>query len=218
MKKSQLIQIIKESLNESTKDSVAQKEFKMNYSQLGAKEKEWVDDEIDNIEYKKKKKVVKEGEEKSVDQLMSDLGKAIKTDSDDDKAFLDALGALKSGVLAKIKNKVKKGAQDLKGHLDKKYTEESVNEGLLNSFSDYDTVFEMARHKAIPFAAVGILLVKYGIAKAKELIKGGKEEVMDAIEDSPKEEPSTMPTKQPIKLFKKKDNKVFNQFLNNTNN
>ena len=79
-----------------------------------------------------------------------------------------------------------------------------VKEGLLNSFSDYDTVFEMARHKAIPFAAVGILLVKYGIAKAKELIKGGKEEVMDAIEDSPKEEPSTMPTKRPIKLFKNK--------------
>lgn len=119
MKKSQLIQIIKESLNESTKDSVAQKEFKMNYSQLGEKEKEWVDDEIDNIEYKKNKKVVKEQQEKSVDQLLADLGKAIKTDSDDDKAFLAALGALKSGVLAKIKNKVKKGAEKVKAHLEK---------------------------------------------------------------------------------------------------
>ena len=55
MKKSDLVKIIKESINESTKDSIAQKEFKMNYSQLGAKEKEWVDDEIDNIEYKKNK-------------------------------------------------------------------------------------------------------------------------------------------------------------------
>lgn len=56
MKKSQLIQIIKESLNEASKDSVAQKQFKMNYNQLGKNEKEWVDDEIDNIEYKNKKK------------------------------------------------------------------------------------------------------------------------------------------------------------------
>ena len=108
MKKSQLVQIIKESLNESSKDSVAQKQFK-----------EWVDDEIDNNEYKKNKKVVKEQQEKSVDQLLADLGKAIKTDSDDDKAFLAALGALKSGVLAKIKNKVKKGAEKVKAHLEK---------------------------------------------------------------------------------------------------
>lgn len=145
MKKSQLVQIIKESLNESTKDSVAQKEFKMNYSQLGAKKKEWVDDEIDNIEYKKKKKIVKEG--------------------------------------------------------------------LLNSFSDYETVFEMARHKAIPFAVIGVLLVKYGIKKAKELVGRGKEEVMDAIEDSAKQDPDTPPTKQRIKLFKKKDNLTFKKFL-----
>jgi hypothetical protein len=40
MKKSQLIQIIKESLNESQKDTIAQKQFKMNYSQLGKNEKE----------------------------------------------------------------------------------------------------------------------------------------------------------------------------------
>jgi len=128
MKKSDLVKIIKESLNESSKDSVAQKEFKMNYSQLGKKEKEWVDDEIDNIEYKEKKKVVKEGQEKSVDQLLADLGKAIKTDSDDDKAFLAALGALKSGVLAKIKNKVK-------GHLEKKY----VNEYHEEADDEFDT-------------------------------------------------------------------------------
>ncbi len=37
MKKSDLVKIIKESLNESSKDSVAHKEFKMNYSQLGKK-------------------------------------------------------------------------------------------------------------------------------------------------------------------------------------
>jgi hypothetical protein len=55
MKKSELTQLIKESLNEASKDSIAQKEFGMNYSQLGKNEKEWVDDEIDNIEYKKNK-------------------------------------------------------------------------------------------------------------------------------------------------------------------
>ena len=60
MKKSQLVQLIKESLNESNKDTIAQKQFKMNYSQLGKNEKEWVDDEIDNIEYKKNKKKVNE--------------------------------------------------------------------------------------------------------------------------------------------------------------
>lgn len=42
-------------INEASKDSIAQKQFKMNYSQLGKNEKEWVDDEIDNIEYKKNK-------------------------------------------------------------------------------------------------------------------------------------------------------------------
>jgi len=146
MKKSELTQLIKESLNEASKDSIAQKEFGMNYSQLGKNEKEWVDDEIDNIEYKK--------------------------------------------------NKV-------------------VKEGLFNSFSDYETVFEMARHKAIPFAVVGFLLVKYGIKKAKELVGRGKEEVMDAIEDTSKQDLDTTPTKQPIKLFKKKDNKTFKKFLDN---
>jgi hypothetical protein len=146
MKKSELTQLIKESLNEASKDSIAQKEFGMNYSQLGKNEKEWVDDEIDNIEYKK--------------------------------------------------NKI-------------------VKEGLLNSFSDYETVFEMARHKAIPFAVVGFLLVKYGIKKAKELVGRGKEEVMNAIEDSPKQDLDTTPTKQRIKLFKKKDNSAFKKFLDN---
>jgi len=69
MKKSDLVKIIKESLNESSKDSVAQKEFKMNYSQLGKKEKEWVDDEIDNIEYKKNKKKVNEYHEEADDEF-----------------------------------------------------------------------------------------------------------------------------------------------------
>jgi len=68
MKKSQLVQIIKESLNESHKDTVAQKQFKMNYSQLGKNEKEWVDDEIDNIEYKKNKKKVNENYEEADDE------------------------------------------------------------------------------------------------------------------------------------------------------
>ena len=104
MKKSQLVQIIKESLNEASKDSVAQKEFKMNYSQLGAKEKEWVDDEIDNIEYKKKKKVLKE--EKSVDQLMTDLGDAILADNN--AAMKIAFKNLKTGLIGRIKNKLEK--------------------------------------------------------------------------------------------------------------
>ncbi len=94
----------------------------------------------------------------------------------------------------------------------------NIREGLLNNFSDYETVFEMARHKAIPFAFVGMLLVKYGIAKAKELLKQGKEEVMDALEDSPKQDQSAMSTKQPIKLFKKKDHSAFNRFLDNMDN
>jgi len=122
MKKSDLVKIIKESLNESSKDSVAQKEFKMNYSQLGKKEKEWVDDEIDNIEYKKKKKVVKEGQEKSVDQLMSDLGDAILADNNE--AMKVAFKNLKTGLIGRIKNK----AEDLKGRLDKKYTNENYEE------------------------------------------------------------------------------------------
>jgi len=158
MKKSQLVQIIKESLADKVKkdkeekatplqNSVANAQFKMKYSVLGKNEKEWVDDEIDNIEFKNKNKVVKEG--------------------------------------------------------------------LLNSFSDYETVFEMARHKAIPFAVVGVLLVKYGIKKAKELVGRGKEEVMNAIEDSPKQDLDTTPTKQRIKLFKKKDNSAFNKYLDN---
>jgi len=93
--------------------------------------------------------------------------------------------------------------------------EKSVDEGILNIFDDYDTVYEIARHKLIPLAMVGMVLVKYGVKKAIELVKGGKEEVMKAIEDSPKEEPSTMPTKQGIKLFKKKDNSAFKKFQDN---
>jgi isopentenyldiphosphate isomerase len=69
MKKSQLVQLIKESLNESHKDTIAQKQFKMNYSQLGKNEKEWVDDEIDNIEYKKNKKKVNENYEEVDDEF-----------------------------------------------------------------------------------------------------------------------------------------------------
>ena len=69
MKRSQLVQIIKESLNESHKDTIAQKQFKMNYSQLGKNEKEWVDDEIDNIEYKKNKKKVNENYEEADDEF-----------------------------------------------------------------------------------------------------------------------------------------------------
>jgi hypothetical protein len=102
MKKSQLVQLIKESLNESSKDSIAQKEFKMNYSQLGKNEKEWVDDEIDNQEAKSKKKVLKE--EKSVDQLMTDLGAAILADNN--AAMKVAFKNLKAGLIGRIKNKL----------------------------------------------------------------------------------------------------------------
>jgi hypothetical protein len=144
-------------------------------------------------------------EEKSVDQLMTALGDAIL--ADDNAAMKAAFRDLKTGLIGRVKNK----AEDVKGHLEKRYTEESVNEGLLDSFSDYETVFEMARHKAIPFAVVGFLLVKYGIKKAIQLVKGGKEEVMDAIEDSPKQDLDTTPTK----LFKKRDNSAFNKFLDN---
>ena len=91
----------------------------------------------------------------------------------------------------------------------------TTNEGLLNNFSDYDTVYEIARHKLIPLAMVGMILVKYGVKKAIELVKGGKEEVMNAIEDSPKQDLDTTPPKQGIKLFKKKDNSAFKKFLDN---
>lgn len=104
MKKSQLVQIIKESLNESHKDTIAQKQFKMNYSQLGKNEKEWVDDEIDNQEAKNKKKVLKE--EKSVDQLMTDLGDAILADNN--AAMKVAFKNLKAGLVGRIKNKLDK--------------------------------------------------------------------------------------------------------------
>ena len=107
--------------------------------------------------------------------------------------------------------------EDIKMNYIVEYQNENkvVKEGLLDSFSDYDTVYEIARHKVIPLAMVGMVLVKYGVKKAIELVKGGKEEVMNAIEDSPKPDLDTTPTKQGIKLFKKKDNSAFKKFLDN---
>jgi len=66
------------------------------------------------------KQVLKE--EKSVDQLMSDLGNAIL--ADDNAAMKAAFKNLKTGLIGRIKNK----AEDLKGHLEKKYTEEGIEE------------------------------------------------------------------------------------------
>ena len=68
------------------------------------------------------KKLIKEGEEKSIDQLMSDLGDAILADNNE--AVKAAFKNLKTGLIGRIKNK----AQDLRGYLDKKYTDESINE------------------------------------------------------------------------------------------
>ena len=79
MKKSDLVKIIKEALIDKEKkdkeekatplqNSVASAEFKMSYNDLGAKEKEWVNDEIDNIEYKKNKKKVNEYHEEGDDE------------------------------------------------------------------------------------------------------------------------------------------------------
>lgn len=59
------------------------------------------------------KKILKE--EKSVDQLMSDLGDAILADNNE--AMKVAFKNLKTGLIGRIKNK----AEDLKGQLEKKY-------------------------------------------------------------------------------------------------
>ena len=66
------------------------------------------------------KKVLKE--EKSVDQLMSDLGNAIL--ADDNAAMKVAFRNLKTGLIGRVKNK----AQDLKTHLEDKYTNEEIDE------------------------------------------------------------------------------------------
>ena len=67
------------------------------------------------------KKILKE--EKSIDQLMADLGDAILLDNN--KAMKIAFKNLKTGLIGRIKNK----AEDLKGHLEKKYTNENYEEG-----------------------------------------------------------------------------------------
>ena len=61
-------------------------------------------------------------EEKSVDQLMSALGNAII--ADDNAAMKAAFKNLKTGLIGRIKNK----AEDLKGHLEDKYTNEEIDE------------------------------------------------------------------------------------------
>ena len=59
------IKLFEQFINESDKspvneyydrDAVAQSEFGMDYDDLGSGEKEWVRDEIDNEEYKRKRK------------------------------------------------------------------------------------------------------------------------------------------------------------------
>ena len=67
------------------------------------------------------KKILKE--EKSIDLLMADLGDAILLDNN--KAMKIAFKNLKTGLIGRIKNK----AEDLKGHLEKKYTNENYEEG-----------------------------------------------------------------------------------------
>jgi hypothetical protein len=118
----------------------------------------------------------------------------------------------KSQLTQLIKESLNKS---IKNNIEYKKKDKVVKEGLLDSFSDYDTVYEIARHKLIPLAMVGMILVKYGVKKAIELVKGGKEEVMNAIEDLPKQDLDTTPTKQGIKLFKKKDNSAFKKFQDN---
>jgi hypothetical protein len=73
-------------------------------------------------------------EDKSVDQLMTDLGDAILADNSE--AMKIAFKNLKTGLIGRIKNK----AEDLKGHLEKKYTEESLNEGGNRERQVYDIV------------------------------------------------------------------------------
>ena len=66
------------------------------------------------------KKVLKE--EKSVDQLMADLGDAILADD------IEAMKAAGKALLSMAKGKVSQGASKLKSHLEKRYTDESINE------------------------------------------------------------------------------------------
>ena len=65
------------------------------------------------------KRALKEEKEKSVDDLWKAVVTAIETDSDDDTQLKKALKDLGTGVLQKAKNKVKKGAEKLKTHLEK---------------------------------------------------------------------------------------------------
>ncbi len=81
-------------------------------------------------------------EDKSVDQLMTDLGDAILADNSE--AMKIAFKNLKTGLIGRIKNK----AEDLKGHLEKKYTEESVNEGASSQLETYDAVEDLV-HQAL---------------------------------------------------------------------
>lgn len=67
------------------------------------------------------KKILKE--EKSLDQLMTDLGDAILADDS------EAMKAAGKALLSMAKGKVSQGASKLKSHLEKKYTNENYEEG-----------------------------------------------------------------------------------------
>lgn len=66
------------------------------------------------------KKLLKE--EKSIDQIMTDLGVAI---GNDDNQAMKAAG---KALLSKLKSKVSQGAEKLKAHLEDKYTNEEIDE------------------------------------------------------------------------------------------
>ena len=68
------------------------------------------------------KRALKEEKEDSLDQLMTNLGDAILADD------VKAMKAAGRALLAKAKGKISQGAKDLKGHLEKKYTNENYEE------------------------------------------------------------------------------------------
>lgn len=147
MKKSQLVQIIKEALTDKVK-AVSIPVSKLQKGDTMAADKAKVTSikkDGDNFEitlsggkklnYEKDKQVqiiragstLKEntsviGEEKSVDQIMNDLGIAI---GNDDTQAMKAAG---KALLSKLKGKVSQGAEKAKDFLEKRYNEESINE------------------------------------------------------------------------------------------
>ena len=131
MKKSQLVQIIKEALTDKVKaasipvsklqkgDTMAADKAKVTSIKKDGDNFEITLSGGKKLNYKKDKQVqiiragstLKEntsviGEEKSVDQLMSDLGDAILADNNE--AMKIAFKNLKTGLIGRIKNKLEK--------------------------------------------------------------------------------------------------------------